>query len=132
MPKRIIAIGLIFVVCGLLAIWGFFAGLAQNRISLNFAVLMLPVGIGLLRGKRSSQWWARFWIVLGFCVVGLLVLLAIVMPHNVHATWFGNKIRGPSAVPYVMLVAIGFSVVLVVMHRLLCSEKSNAYFNRVV
>ncbi len=131
MPKRLIAIGVLFVACGLIAIWGVISGLAHNNISLNFAVLMLPVGVGLLRGKRSSQWWARFWIILGYCMMGLLVLLAFAMPQNVSATWFGNRIRGPSAIPYVIFVAIVFTVVLNVVHRLLYSEKSNAYFNRL-
>jgi hypothetical protein len=131
MPKRIITIGVLFVVCGLFAIWSVLSGLANNRINLNFAVLMLPVGVGLLRGKRSSQWWARFWIILGYCMMGLLVMLAFAMPHNVNATWFGNRIRGPSAIPYVIFVAIVFTAVLNVVHRLLYSEKSNAYFNRL-
>ena len=132
MPKRIIAIGLLFLVFGLLAIWGVIVGMAHNKISLNFAVLTLPVGIGLLRGKRSSQWWARFWIILGYCMMGLMVVLAFSMPQSVHATWFGNRIRGASAVPYVVFVAIVFTLVLIVLHRLLYSEKSNAYFNRLV
>lgn len=131
MPKRLIAIGILFVACGLFAIWGVIAGLAHNKISLNFAVLMLPVGIGLLRGKRSSQWWAGVWIILGYCMMGLLVLFTFVMPQNVSATWFGNRIRGPSAIPYVFFVAIVCTVVLNVVHRLLYSEKSNAYFNRL-
>jgi hypothetical protein len=132
MPKRIIAIGLLFVACGLYAIWDVIVGLSRNNVSLNFAVLMLPVGIGLLRGKSSSQWWARFWIIIGYCIMGLLILLTLAMPQNAYANWFGNRILGPSAVPYVILVAFVYTVALVVVHRLLYSEKSNAYFNRLV
>ena len=64
-------------------------------------------------------------------MMGLLVLLAFAIQQNVSATWFGNRIRGPSAIPYVIFVAIVFTVVLNVVHRLLYSEKSNAYFNRL-
>jgi hypothetical protein len=131
MPKRIIAIGLLFVICGLLAIWDVIAGLAHSKFNLNFAVLMLPVGIGLLRGKKSSQWWARFWIILGYCAMGLLILLAIAEPQSVYATWFGTQVRGPSAIPYVICVATVFTGVLIVLHRLLYSQRSNAYFNQV-
>lgn len=45
MPKRIIAIGLIFVICGVLSILEVLAALTQSRIYLNFAVLILPVGV---------------------------------------------------------------------------------------
>jgi hypothetical protein len=132
MPKRITTIGLIFVVSGLLAIWGVFTGLAQNKISLDFAVLMLPVGIGLLRGKRSSQWWARFCIILGYFHLVLLIAIYIIansitVPHGAHITFtvYGNRI----AESYFEVLVIAYAAELVVMHRLLYSEKSNSYFN---
>ena len=125
-------IGLLFVAFGLLAIWDIIYRLTHNEIYLNFAVFMLPVGIGLLRRKRSSQWWARFWIILGYCFNGLLVLFAISMPQYVHATLFGYQIYGRSAVPYVIGVAFVFAAELIVVHRLLYSEKANQFFNRSV
>lgn len=63
MPKRVLIIGLLFCLSGILAIWDVLSGICQNRLSLNFAVLLLPVGIGLLRGRQRSQWWARFCII---------------------------------------------------------------------
>jgi len=130
MPKRIIAIGLLFVICGLLALYQVIEDLTRNHLNLNLAVLMLPVGIGLLCGKKWSQWCARLWIILGYCLAALLVVLALIRPENARASVFTFQVSGTDAVPYVFLLAILLTVGLVILHRLLYSERSNAYFNR--
>jgi len=130
MPKRIIIVGILFCLGGALAIWEVLSGLFQSHIYLNFAVFLLPVGIGLLRGKLRSQWWARFWIILGYIFCVILVVLAIVSPRNAHASWFGREIAGSQAIPYILLFSALLAVSLVVMHRLLYSEKAVAYFNK--
>ena len=130
MPKRIVAISLLFIAFGLLAIWSVIVDLTHSKLSLNFAVFLLPVGIGLLRGKKSSQWWARFWVILGYCLVGGMIAIAFAAPQELHVNWFGNRIHGPSAVPYaIMCIAVPASV-LVLVHLMLYSKKSNAFFDR--
>ena len=129
MPRRIIIIGILFCLGGALAICEVLSDLFQSHINLNFAVLLLPVGIGLLRGKPRSQWWARFWIILGYIVCTLLAVVVIAFPRNAHASWFGREIRGSEAVPYALLVSALFAGFLIVLHKLLYSEKAMAYFN---
>ena len=128
MPKRILLIGLLFCVGGILAIWDVVTSLCRSCLDLNFGVLLLPVGIGLLRGKPSSQWWARFWIILGYIGCGLLVSAAIVWPDAAYATWFDSQLRGPAAVPYVVGMATLSAVLLVVTHKLFYSDKANEFF----
>jgi peptidoglycan/LPS O-acetylase OafA/YrhL len=130
MPKRIIVIGILFCLAGVLAIWEMLSDLFRSHINLNFAVFLLPVGIGLLRGKPRSQWWARFWIVLGYLFCVLLMVMAIVSPQNAHASWFGKEIGGSRAVPYVLLMAALSAGAFMVVHKLLYSEKAKLYFNR--
>ena len=128
MPKRIIIIGLLFCLGGLFAIWDVVSGLFHDRLSINFAVLLLPVGIGLLRGKSRSQWWARFWIILGYITCAALVILPILSPRSVHAEWFDTKLHGPEAVPYVIGIGLVSAVLLFILHKLLYSEKANRFF----
>ncbi len=130
MPKRILIIGLLFCLGGICAIWDVLSDLFQSRLNLNFGVLLLPVGIGLLSGKQSSQWWARFWIILGYIGCGLLVILVILSPESAHATRFDTKLQGSQAVPYVIGGALFFAVLLFILHRLLYSEKANRFFRR--
>lgn len=128
MPLRILIIGILFCLGGLSAIWDVLSSLFRSHINLNFAVLLLPVGIGLLRGRPSSQWWARFWIILGYIMCIAMVVLVISSPANAHASWFGRRIEGPSAVPYAIVVATLAALFLFALHKLLYSPKATAYF----
>ncbi len=128
MPKRIIVIGLLFCLAGVLAIWDVVSDLSRSRINLNFAVLLLPVGIGLLRGKASSQWWARFWIILGYIACGLGAILSFIMPGAARAVLFNQVVEGPRAVPYVVGGLASFALLFYVIHQLLYSKKASDFF----
>ena len=128
MPKRILIIGILFCLGGALAILEVVSDLFRSHVNLNFAVLLLPVGIGILKGKKSSQWWGRFWIILGYIACGLLAGASIIWPENVTANGLGREIRGSEAVPFVLLGAFLFTIIFIVLHKLLYSQTSKAYF----
>lgn len=131
MPKRILIIGLLFCLGGVLAIWEVASDLFRSHINVNFAVLLLPVGIGILKGKKSSQWWGRFWIILGYIGCVLLVMASLLFSSNVSADFFGKEIKGVQAVPFAIVGAMLFTALFMTMHRLLYSEVSQAYFTRM-
>jgi hypothetical protein len=129
MPKRILLIGLLFVLGGVFSIWSIIEAAMHNRIHLNFGVLMLPTGIGLLRGRASSQWWARFWILLGYLALLAMVCMVLAYPESAKASWFGTQIRGGKAIPYVLAIAALVGVALRILHRLLYSPKASAFLS---
>ena len=45
MPIRILIIGLLSCLAGVLAIWEVIADLMQDHLNLNFAVFLLPVAV---------------------------------------------------------------------------------------
>lgn len=73
----------VIVTCSLLIIFGFLSGwdmrnqLIAGRIHLNIGVLFIPIGIGLLLGRRSARTAAVaiFWIIYLFCAAALLASL---------------------------------------------------------
>ncbi len=129
MPKRILIIGLAFCLGGGLAIWEVISALFRSRINLNFAVLLLPVGIGLIRGRSRSRCWASFWIVLAYIGCALLIGVAVVSPKNVSSSWFGHEFRGSDAVPYAIAGSVCVALLFYFVHRLLYSPNADAYFN---
>ena len=129
MPKRILIIGLVFCLGGCVAIWEVVSDLLQSHINLNFSVLLLPVGIGLIRGRSRSRWWARFWLILGYVGCALLIGVALISPENVSATWFGHEFSGSEAIPYAIAGSICLTLLFYFVHRLLYSPKASAYFN---
>lgn len=130
MPKRILIIGILFCLGGILAISEVLAALLQSHFNINFAVLMLPIGIGILKGKKSSQWWARFWIILGYIVCILLMGASIAFPENLTANGFGRHIEGSEAIPYVLSGTALFATMIWIVHRALYSNVAQAYFDR--
>lgn len=128
MPRRILIIGILFCLCGILAIWDIIDGFLHSHIRLNLAIFMLPVGIGLLRGKKSSQNWARVWIVLGYAICGIITIVGICFPKFVNFKFFDITINGNAAVPYLLLCMLLFLTLLITLHKLLYSMKACDYF----
>lgn len=130
LPKRIFIIALLFCLGGLFAIYSIVEGLFNDHLNVNLSIFMLPVGIGLFKGKASSRWWARFWIILGYILWGAMMILSAVKPSWTQAAWFGRKLEGSEALPYVWAVSLASFAILILLHKLLYSAKSEAYFSR--
>jgi len=128
MPIRVLIIGLLFCLAGASSLFDVLSGLFASSFNLNFGVFMLPVGIGLLRGKPSSLRWAKAWIKFGYALFAFLVIVANIFPDSASASWFGRDYNGPEAVPYLTMAVAGFTAGLIVIHRLLRSEVSQAFF----
>lgn len=127
MPKRILIIGLLFCLSGILAIWEILSGLMESHVNLNFSVLMLPVGIGLLRGRETSRKWAIAWIYLGYAFCALLVLLSLSGSGVAKFSLFGMDLTGASAVPYIVIASIVMAIGFRIIHKLLNSPKAREW-----
>lgn len=127
-PRRVQVIGILFCVAGAVALGGMVWGLTGKRLTLNPAVLMLPVGVGLLRGQTSSQWWAMIWLVLGcgFCV--LLAVLEWMMPGQLNLRWNGRDYQGAYSSPVFLAACVLAGTALGVLHWLLRSPRAAFYF----
>jgi len=130
MPTRILIIGILYCLFGAGAVWDIVTAAIEGHVHLNFTILMLLVGIGLLKGKKRSRSWARFWIVIGFLGIALILGFAIFDPRNISWTWDGDTIKGSRALPYAYGFCAAFFVSLIVVHKLLYSAKANAFFDR--
>lgn len=70
--------------------------------------------------------------MLGYCMTTLLIVLAIPLPQDTYATWFGSRTHGLAALTYFIIFTSLFAASFGGMHYLLHSEKSNAYLDRIV
>ena len=129
-PKRIFIIALLFCLFGVWAIIGIVVGIFNNHLNIHLSFFMLPVGIGLFKGKPSSRWWARFWIILGYLLCGAMLILGTAKPSWIHADWFGRKLEGSEALLYMWIASFAMLAVLILLHKLLYSAKAEAYFSR--
>jgi hypothetical protein len=102
----------------LLCAAGAFAGLSMV---LDFAghvlaprpeVLLIPVGLGLLKGRRSSQRWAAGWIGLGLGATLLFGVMAVWVPSDVRASFFGYSFTAAES-------SVGFAALMLACIALL-------------
>lgn len=129
-PISITVIGAIFIIAGCLAVCGIVYDLFHGRLNFNLAVLMAPVGFGLLSGRSSSRGWAKFWIGLFSLVSGLLLVCYPFFGDSYSVTWFDQQLVG---IPRHAL-AIGFPIFFLLiaawMWRCLSSISATLYFDR--
>lgn len=90
-PLNITIIGTTLILLGLYVGLVMVLEALQHRYFLNSAVLMVPIGIGLLRGRPTSVFWARGSIAfVGLCSAGI-VLRFMAGPHNASAPGFSAQ-----------------------------------------
>lgn len=126
-PTSITVIGILFVIAGCLAAWEVVCDLFHDHVNLNFAVLMIPVGSGLLKGRASSRGWAKFWIGFFSLVVGLLLIFYPFSGDSYSITWFDEQLAGFPR----HLIGVGFPVAfLLIAHWMWrrLSDPSSAHF----
>lgn len=127
MPNRILVIGLIYCLCGMLAIWSIIEGFFNNSLNFNFSACMLLVGIGLLKGRRSSLKWARIWVGLGYLLSAIVVVVLFLKPYSAYVNLFSLQLKGADAIPYAIVFILLFIAGLAVVDKLLRSPKARAY-----
>jgi hypothetical protein len=73
-PLGLLIVGWAFIAIGVWSVWGIIEDARNSRIHLALDVLLIPVGIGLLRGRPLSIIWAQIWIGLGAMCFGILLV----------------------------------------------------------
>lgn len=130
MPKRILIIGILFILCGLSAGWEIIRGLMNDKINLNFGVLTLFTGIGLLRGVPRSRISAKVWIGIGYTICAVFVCIAFFSIDSLTFTSGSTIVRGPDALLPFSIVLVTFFTLLLIMHTALNTPKAIAYCDR--
>jgi len=112
-PTRITIIAALFIIAGCLAAWEVIYDLFHDHLNLNFAVLMIPVGIGLLKGRASSRGWAKFWIGLFSLVIGGLLVFYPFFGDSYSIACFDQELAGFQR----HAMAIGFPIIFLLFAR---------------
>ncbi|RYD39850.1 MAG: hypothetical protein EOP85_15245 [Verrucomicrobiaceae bacterium] len=127
-PRRVLLVGALFCLVGGAVICQILWDLFHHRLSFDLTVLMLPVGVGLLRGRTSSKWWATLWCIYGYGMSLIFVMLDLLEPGRVTLKVFGHEVEGGYPRPLFLTLAILMAAGFMTMHYLLASRKSAEYF----
>ena len=109
MPRRLLVIAGAYCVFGGMAVFHMVVDMVRMPgIHMDFAVFMLPVGIGLMRAKPSSRRWAAFWAVLTIVIVSAATLFAVAGGAGTVAVTpaLGGPLKGYGALAYLVGIAL--------------------------
>ena len=111
-PISLRIVAALFILGGISSIIDVIVSLAQRTLPLNFGVLGLFVGIGLLRFSRAWRTCALVFLWLAFIVLPLVALVFLFVAGSVNYTIFWQKIGSGSRAIGVALAALVFAVAL--------------------
>lgn len=127
-PISITIIAALFILSGINSAWDIVYGMFHDRLNINLGVLTIPVGVGLIKGRSSSRWWAKFWIGLLF-VVCLIVAGLFVLQVDMTPSFHGKKLLFPGAETLVILFFLTSGILGVCAWRALSSPKNAPFFD---
>lgn len=126
-PLLSTVVGWIYILLGCMAVWSVIAKLMSHSVSINFGVLLVPVGIGILGGRSSSVFWGRFWAGF-FCA--LMVAMAFAYPvigHIYKVRLSGEELHGWPRHLIGTLLPTLFALVMALCWRWLGSPAHQAF-----
>jgi tRNA A-37 threonylcarbamoyl transferase component Bud32 len=133
-PWSLVAVGALFIVSGCLAAWGMGRDIRKDIANINFDVLALPVGIGLL---RLRPWWRRaalvtIWIppVLGAVVAGIAIFGGLAVRPYVKVQFMGSELVGGARYITGLLAGMLAVALFVWVWRVLTRPGVKALFQR--
>ena len=103
-PQSLQIVAWLFIIGGISSAIEMVSALFAHRISINFGVLTIFIGYGLLRFNPRSLSWALFFIWLGLILTPIVAIVFLFTPGNL--TLFGVKSgSAPPGLGFVLCVA---------------------------
>jgi serine/threonine protein kinase len=130
-PWSLIIVAALFLLSGFQNALSIAQGIPRHNYMINFGVLAIPIGVGLLRRRR---WWrilalATLWLVLCF-VIGVVGLVVADYLPNASVMFFGRVITGPARIWIMLLEAASVVALLGWMCHVLVRTEVKAQFQR--
>lgn len=118
LPLSLVIVALLFILGGISAVIEVVLALMNDHLNINFGVLGIPIGIGLLRLRRGWRALALVFIWIGLIACPIIGGLFLWNSGPLDFTVFGQKNGNVPKVFGVALV-VGFFVFLVWEYRVL-------------
>ncbi len=128
-PLRVYFLGGLFLLLGLAAVATTVRQFQEGTVNINLAILLIPIGVGLLLGWRSCLAWAKIVIGCGWALLAVAGILAVAKPEAAIARWGGQIYRGSEALPSVLGITLALATVLYGLWWLLQSAPTRRYFD---
>lgn len=126
-PRDLKIVAYLCLIFGILAVIDVLFDLLQSHLNLNFGVLQVPIGFGLLRLRRGWRTCALVFLWMGMILVPVFCLGVAAMPGMPVYKFFGQPIGAGSKLP-ALILAIGLFILMVWEYRVLTRESVRRLF----
>jgi hypothetical protein len=127
LPTSLRIVAFLFILHGMLSIIEVVVSLANSRISLNFGVLGVFIGPGLLRLSQGWRTCALVWLWFGMIAVPLILLFMLSRNEPINFVVFGQK-SGRISRELAVLFAIGMLATTIWEYRVLTKPNIRKLF----
>ena len=118
-PASLMIVAFLFIVSGIASVWEVSSALSHGRVNINFGILALFVGIGLLRFKRGWRTCALGIVWLSFLFAALALGKLIFSPESVTIGWIGSHSTAAQRPLMTWVLVIAMSLLVVWVYRVL-------------
>ena len=109
---------MLFIISGIFAALEVLVSLTRGSINLNFVVLGIFIGLGLLRFRRGWRTCALVFTWIGLVLVPVFALLVLGGAHPIHVKLFGQRV-GSTSPGTALFIAVTFFAVVLWQYRVL-------------
>lgn len=107
-PIQLKLVAWIFILGGISAAFEILIDASNGRTNLNFGVLGVFIGIGLLRFRTGWRTLALTFLVIALAFIPIVGVLALSTPGNLSFNIFGQKVVALSPLLFFTLLAVVF------------------------
>ena len=112
LPASLVVVAVLFIIGGVSSVIEVLLSLMNGHININFGVLGLFIGPGLLRLRRGWRTCALVFIWLGLIFAPIVALLVLTTNGQANFNVFGQRVGGIPDVLALAIVAVVFAIVL--------------------
>ena len=111
-PRALSIVVALFIISGLFAALEVLVSLTRGRINLNFGVLGIFIGLGLLRFRRGWRTCALLFTWIALVFVPVFALLVLGGAHPIRVKLFGQRVGSTSPGTALFIAVAAFAVAL--------------------
>lgn len=109
MPVQLSIVAILIFLSGLWSAYEVIVSLVSGKVNLNFGVLAMFVGIGLLNHREWARKWGR--MIAWFLIIVSIILLISVLSGKASVTISGNPVSHDLYYPVGLSGSIGLTLI---------------------
>jgi hypothetical protein len=129
-PLALKIVAYLSILSGIEAGLSMIIGIIGSSLKIDFGIVGIFVGLGLLRGSLKWREWALIFVNFEIVVLTLIIVFSINKPHDIYFKVFGVKV-GRMPLELALLFTLGFAILIFWEYSVLKRKDVVEYSNKI-